>query len=539
MPTIPILQESKRLNVGNPVPIASSAQDRVAGESLESFGAGVQKLGAGYLELEQKRKSIRQKLEADEFANEAERLAQALVDDIRRTGKPNGEDWNKDYQEAFGKTVEGMAERFGDDLETRQLALNAANQHRDQYAKGLYDESFKAFSVYGKQQMEKGINARAAQVMKNPALFDRAYGEQMAFFDSPEARSLAHPAEIEAMKKVAGLTMAENAIRGLKESRRYDTARRALTDKFGQFFDADKMAALHNELDNEERQWKNDKWSDRERAYTLAQRQLTTQRDTALRAYMESAASAKTPSAVEQVRNNARAAYSAGLLTEEGLGLIQKTIEGDQTQRWEGRTTNYFDLITRATDDQQLDRLQRNIVADVGVNKTIGAKDGQELIRFIDSEKQRRKSDPTYRLKKEASDELMDAHFGKENFLSQFVNRERLVLKAQARVEVNRMILAGSDPIEAAQSVIKRLLPSAESMPMIPRIPYALQRDPGGVQEIGKRLKAQYEAGEIGVMEYMTYMNMMDGLAKSFERADWKDLPKEKNPNVTITTGGK
>src|SRR4051812_19667024 len=103
MPIIPKLQETNRLQIGSPVPIASTSEERSTGNSFAALGEGITKAadaGAQFLSAQKRAKEITT-LETVKAQSEA--IGDSVYGNTLKTGAPDGsnlqEKFDPDYKD--------------------------------------------------------------------------------------------------------------------------------------------------------------------------------------------------------------------------------------------------------------------------------------------------------------------------------------------------------------------------------------------------------------------------------------------------------
>jgi hypothetical protein len=127
MPIIPQGKENIRMNPNSPVPIAGTAENRLAGESIAGFGKELQQFGAQLYNADRK-------LKIDEGANELENVAKLSREHALRTTKPDGSDYLEKMNEFAAPKIEEVYSKYGTDNDVRDKLSSYERKLRNNMA---------------------------------------------------------------------------------------------------------------------------------------------------------------------------------------------------------------------------------------------------------------------------------------------------------------------------------------------------------------------------------------------------------------------
>lgn len=496
MPIIAPIRESTFLQPNNPVPVSSSEDARIAGESISRAGGGIVNLGAGLSEFFEKTDKMNRENTVKAFSEwsrtqSMKDYATAVTSDTT----PDGSGMVPAFEKTYGESVREKAKEIKDDI-TRQAAINAAMDHKNDRLATMIPESMKRRLEYGFKLNEQIINDKAAFIQANPDSHDREYQDYLTHLDI-QRNDLGPQAE--QIHEIAKRTFARSALGGLKSSGRFDEARTLLAEKYGMFLDAKngEVEKEKNEIDSAEIQWANRKYAEGERQRQDAERKLKEQKEQNAATLFRLSMNAKTPADREKVVNLAGQLYGSRLLEESAYNFVT-TATGKRVDVKDDMLLVQY--MNRAMSGENYTRLRKEIVT-ANKNEKFSSDNTVKMLNMLKEFENKSKSDPNYTLRLQTAKKRLDYTFGEEGLVNLFPENWHKQKQLVLQEWTDLVTLQNVDPGIAANKVIEKYKPKSDSVPVVPGANPNENYSSKGLDNAARRFEDQFMKGVISEQE--------------------------------------
>lgn len=223
----------------NPVQKENTSDARSAGEAFQSFGKDVQ----DFARIAEAQQHTTRQLKQNQFSTDSRTAADDAENQAFAEAKEDGSDLVPLFDKYYSQAIDRRMKQEDDDDMLPYYQVEAT-QTKNAYRGKLFDDSRKMFKNYAETGFNQALNTASANVTKNALSFD----DEWARYSSLISNSvMPENAKTDALQK-GRQELALSAIDGLISNERFDEAKFALTDKFGDVFDRDKRAEQINRI---------------------------------------------------------------------------------------------------------------------------------------------------------------------------------------------------------------------------------------------------------------------------------------------------
>lgn len=527
MPRIPDLEQSVRMNVSSPVPIASSESASLMGDALSTFGKGVAAAGQDVAEIAMAKNKVSKNLAVAEGRNYMVQKAMEHQDEVLRSGAPDGSDFVQKFNDAYDKTLSDYTSKIQDGT-VRKGVTNEANEVRNVVLKGLYDKSRKLFTLDTQRRAESVLDSHARTVYQIP---ESLKIEEPKWEQTIRASSLAFaPGDAEKALIAGKKHLAETALAGYANQGRFSEARNALMTDYGDRFTSDERIKLMKNLNEQEATYSNRQYQQQQR-FDKEQEKLHQQtQEKYANTFYDLISEKPNMQESQKLLNVADQALAAGALKKEDYNLITKQLLGSTSQFHHDDEMQQLRLLNRLANGENPDQVRGDALK-MAESGDLSPDNAQSIVNSARNMKKaldRKATDPSFRRLIAQGRNIFNAQFGKEGFDLDF-HSDKAKMKAQAMSEWTRMINAGKDPINSANYLVKKYLKGINSAPFVPGVDATLQSTPDGLNRAGQQLKLQFDQKRISPQEYKTRLKTLIERQNALKRDQIK-IEEEKAP---------
>lgn len=486
MPIIAPMRQPQALEAKNPVPIASSEDARIAGESIEKGGAGLANAGSGLADFF----SVTDRAMRAEIINANKQWAQTWA--LNRVNELDKQDTSPDGSKTIPTFQEDMEDQIKERLkgvdneETRLGSETAMRSVMNAHIADMVPVVMKKRHDYVFKLGQQNVSSASAMIEANPDLYLQTKQEWenghilTGDFYGPEKIKIQNLFNHEAAK---------SAINGYAKQGRFDEARKFLIDEGGKYFDAEKgeVDAFNQKIDKAEYDAKDRAYKDEERKEREAKEQLEKTRDKVFGHMLTQTMSVKNDAEREATRIQNQKFLAAGLLNAPYFNLLEKIADKGEVSDQNSLAIHYFDRLAKRESPAAI---ERDLVKDA-LNDRVGHTDAKQIFGILRQERKDRSPEEQRRF--QAGKEIFNKLFSKENpWLPE--SRDEKVRNAQAYAE----FLARSeksDPVESVFFVARKWFGESVGR-YVPGVPVEYQ-DVGTFDKAKRWLVEQFKAKQI------------------------------------------
>ncbi len=400
MPVIPGTNESQILNPGSPVPIDSSSEKRLAGESMEAFGRGMMALGdnlatAGrQAKAEQDRLTVltaENQMRMDLLKFQAEQKAAGPIANDE-TGYGAVEEFSRKSQE---RTLE-IADTIQDNKVKAQFMARSGNLIADNSVNVWADEVKKRGEV-NNALLDNLVSSSGAIARNDPRQLDIQLGRtEAAILDSvdlPESQKV-----IKVQEARRGIVM--DAIQGRLGAQNWGQARQIFERNQNVFTVEEKVKQL-DKIQQEEWDYNNRSWKQETSNYTREQRKRKDVKNKFLDSiYAAALSGTATPDSLQQQTDQA---VEAGIIPQEQAEALTnpKKFEPDFEKTY--GSTAIGQAVATGNYDAVLDKVNDERGTKVSMQY------GTALRDQIANLQKKEQEDPSFRQKVQLGAQVIDA----------------------------------------------------------------------------------------------------------------------------------
>lgn len=379
--------------------------------------------------------------------------------------------------------------------------------------------------AFENQEIAKANRAKVSQTTSNLAfelsksgdpLFGAAQGEQHIQAIRNKVGVDFTQEEANLLEAEARLKISSGAILGLMRNGQYEKALNLVDNNYMRAFDAKSADKMRKTIADRYRRDINDVARLRKLEESEAKSKFEAQeKDIMADLFSRSAAGEDVQAElVERVRNKEISVRSANMLRKSVFTPDQRE-KSDQIK---------FGFVTRITSgSENLEDVRKDIIR-AGSDGSLAVDDASSLLKSVEAKQNRIASSPTDKQKVKVADSLLKAKFPAKNQIGMFIP-EQQELQAQAMAERDALITNGADPMQATRAIIKKYKGEFESLPLIPGVPFDLQKEPilnrKGILRI---LKTKLDRGELSKEEVLEFGRLLQERIDAFESKDYMSV---------------
>jgi hypothetical protein len=336
---------------------------------------------------------------------------------------------------------------------------------------------------------------------------------------------IANPAQAESLKTNARQELANSAVLGLVNKEEYDQAKKLITTgELKGEFDTKERQTLINIIENKKIQKTNQNLAEENAQANKDRRDAEKNQQKNFRDFFAKKKTMKEPAQLDGFLSEIDQAVATGELKMQDANYL-KSSAVNRDLKFSDDISN-FRFQQRIIDGQNLDAVQSDIQRSV-VSKAITPDTGTNLINMINTQKDRRFTDPAARQRLQDANRIIEAHFGSQDFIDRLNisgerKRQKLLRRSDAYIDMHRLLGANPalNPVQAARQVSARFLPPAATLKRIPEIPAQLQTNSITMRQGIQELKARRKAGQMSEAVYRKRMEQADELMEAFLREE-------------------
>lgn len=516
MPKIPDYREGTQLRVNNPTGIASSADDRMIGESIGAFGQGMERFGSALAEFNKQANKDKNKIQELSWGAKVEAAALKLADESRQKANPDGTNLVESYSDGFNEWL-GNEVKDLPDGDNKRLLVALAQGARNKSLGDLYKESRSMHQQAKANALDENVNTYASLAVIAP---DRAesYATQVESLlsEDTEIRGDERAKFVSTYRK----KVAEGAITGFIRQKKWADADRALNETFAGAFDADERQKRMDSIQKAEENFYRAKHTELKRQREENKLLLEQTQNQRFNDLLGKLRSAKTPAQSLAVMEAVESARQSKELADDDTGYLQRYFKASN-DKTDDKT--YMKYRLGAMDKMSVSQLKRALSKefDAGLLSRASA---DRLINEKQESVRRAQTDRFWTLEMRsvekdisvitAKNGPMDGLMGEREKL-QFVSDSRKILVDRLRTN------PGLRPQAEWEKIKRERFPRLQSLPRVPGADFKSQDDPNYLrQQVPGIIRERKRRGEITEREAkdhliilknrIDYMNLLE-----------------------------
>lgn len=490
MPKIPDYRDQAQLRVNNPTGIASSADDRIIGESVAQFGQGLERFGAAYAEFMKEGQRKKNQLEAAAFGEESETAHFQMAELARSKSSPDGLDLVPNYLAVSQKWSEDRAAKL--EGESKEVFLISAAKARNARLGDLYGVARGMQEQSSANRRSEINNKTVAMATADPDRGAHYFEEMRAGLDDDLRNGRVRAEDYAKADKDLQRMGGDAVVSGYTQRRNWDGARKAVLETFAGGYDAESRSKALERIDQAETNFATAKYRELKRQREEDKIQLRERQDANRSLVMERLRVAKTPQEKLSVYSFADSLNASGYLTKEDYNEIQAR----QNARQERTSTATYTKLRSSVEAGRMSTaaLKRQVTAG-WVNGSLTEADGDKLYALAHQREAEAKRGVTISNQVSRVEKMIDS-------LTRIEGPNSIALKAMGITDPSRygeqmkdefmglrMKNPTASPYELGRKLIKEHFPAEQTkrlVPVVPGIPPEKQNDVEWLKTQGK-----------------------------------------------------
>jgi hypothetical protein len=511
MPVVPDYQEHQYLNVQHPVPIADPREAGIQGEAMAQAGRGLTSFGLSLMQSEEERKKTTMHLDVNAFRQEARNQALQAYDHAIRTGAADGSNYTQIYNQMMDQNLSQMAEGISDPT-TKFAAMTAGREEQNHMLGTLYAQGLQDFRETGQRQLQDQADGSAGIIRKSPDQFDAEVTKMAQTIDN--SGNILPANERELFKgKVLYPEAAKAAVWGLADqatlpggSGKWDEAQTMLRTKYAQYLKPEEVENISNQLTNQKNTFFDRKQREEDRqAREDAEAFKEEQKDNGDR-FLQLWKNADSP----EKRNDLRKKLDEGAATEfvdsSFYTHMTHIMDADEKKMSDNASVEYYDAIYNKGETNST--IEKMVYSD----ENLSASKKDELIKYLKTEKDKKKKDPSYADAMSTAKRIMNDQFQKSLSDMNF-NNEQGIKRANAELIAYKLRndpANPKNPVESALAAVKAVKGPLGVAPIDTTADISQQMDLSGLQGLANKANWDWISGKIKKQEMLDKLRIYD-----------------------------
>lgn len=540
MPSIPRTRRTQVVRAPGVVPVDPTPQV-LGARSLQNIGQGIVNFSKGLADFQARRAADARRIRLQEFEL---KFQNAFIDTEKESEdkiKEDGSDSESVSLEIYDKKSKEIIDQFDGDDTTRDELVNLSDKFKVNLRQRAIDRGRDMGIRNTDAQVERSINAHANIVRNNPEIADLQSEQMSEFVDSIELFS---PDKKQKIKEIGFRDIALSAVNGFIDKKKFDEAedlaklafpnidaaqRESLLDEI----EAAKFSQQSNEIKAKKQALELDKLEREEQSQKLFN-DLTQRSQAALLSGDKKQ--------VMDILEQAQSAVGQGILKRSEAQFVINVASGrNRNSVLDGLDSDLeFTFVEKIlSPGQDLGRVRKEIVLAQNQGRLL-PDTSIRLLKSLDQEKEERRAGSKNSELVKASNELMDAAFGKDAF-DVLMDSSKRRIKAEAMAFRANLIENGMNRMTATKTAIERFKRTTDiaTLRVIPGIENASPQTKQETRKAAVELKVLLELDQINRKTYNKRMMILKQISDDIDVSEkLRRLSEEIIEQSEITDGG-